>query len=38
LRVEFSGPVAQTGKNLQPNWTATASNWTFSCSWGPEHH
>ena len=34
----FSGPVAPTGKRLQPNWTATGSNWTSSCSWGPEFH
>ena len=24
-----------TGKKLQINWTATAKNWTFSCSWSP---
>ena len=36
--IGFSGPVAPTGKRLQPNWTATGSNWTSSCSWGPEFH
>jgi hypothetical protein len=28
----FTGPVALTAKNLQPNWTPTGSNLTSSCS------
>jgi hypothetical protein len=36
--LEFAGPVAQTGKKPQLNWTATANNRTFSCSWALESH
>jgi hypothetical protein len=32
LHVEILGPVAATGKNTQPNWTATGKDWTSSCS------
>jgi len=28
----FKSPVARTARRLQPNWTATDCNWTFSCS------
>jgi hypothetical protein len=30
--LEIPGPVAATGKNTQPNWTATGKDWTSSCS------
>jgi hypothetical protein len=32
LHVEILGPVAATGKNTHPNWTATGKDWTSSCS------